>query len=58
MCRAAWRGERLAMLGLFAVVGLLAVVPIARLALQAIAPAGRIDASIIAGITISICHSR
>ena len=43
-------GERFAFITLSALVVLLAVVPIARLAQEAIAPAGRVDLSIIAGV--------
>lgn len=44
------RGERLTFLALIGVVILLAVVPIARLAQEALAPHGKLDSAVIAGV--------
>ena len=46
----AWRGERVAFALLLALVGLLALVPIARLAQEAIAPHGRFDSAVFASV--------
>jgi hypothetical protein len=44
------RGERVAFLVLLGVVVLLAVVPVGRLAQEALAPGGKIDPALLAGV--------